>query len=296
MTGIIVMNKPQGITSFKLVSMVKRITGEKKCGHTGTLDPMATGVMTVMLGGATRFCELLPDHDKAYRAKVMLGTVTDTLDITGKVVDTCEVNVTRQQFETALSSFEGEITQLPPMYSAVSVDGRRLYDLARKGIEVERRERRATVYSARFIAQGERPEEYVIDVSCSAGTYIRTLADDLGRQLGCGATLSALCRTRANGFSLEQALTPEQLEQAVQSGQIGSCLRSVDSALTVYPGVTVTEPQAVRFSNGGELDRGRLDCPEGSGLCRVYSPGGDFLGLGELEEKQMTVKRVYVEK
>lgn len=291
MTGIIVLDKPKGITSFGVVAAVKRITGEKKCGHTGTLDPMATGVMTVMLGGATRFCELLPNHNKSYRAKILLGTVTDTLDITGKVLETREVNVTRAQFEAVLSRFTGEISQLPPMFSAVCVDGKRLYELARKGIEAERKERRVTIYSSRPVNANEETGEYEIDVDCSAGTYIRTLAADIGECLGCGAVLSQLRRTSANGFSVENAVTLEELKEMNGFDDI---LISVDRALGSYAAVTVTAAQAVRFKNGGELDLGRISCPQQSGFCRVYSPEGEFLGLGEATQQALKVKRVFV--
>ena len=290
MTGIIVLDKPKGITSFGVVAAVKRITGEKKCGHTGTLDPMATGVMPVLLGGATRFCELLPSHDKAYRAKILLGTVTDTLDITGTVLKTSEVNVKQEQFKNALARFTGEIEQLPPMYSAVSVDGKRLYELARKGIEVERKARRVSVYSADLISADEEKGEYEIAVACSAGTYIRTLAADIGEVLGCGAVLTQLRRTAANGFTAEDAVTPELLSLL---SDFSGVLISVDKALAAYSAVTVTAAQAVRFKNGGELDRGRISCECEGGLIRVYSPQNEFLGLGEITDTQLKVKRVY---
>ena len=170
MTGIILIDKPKDITSFGAVARVRRICGEKKCGHTGTLDPMATGLLTVMLGGATRFSELLPSHDKAYRAEFRLGTVTDTLDITGKVLETRPVSANAAQVAAALAEFVGEIEQLPPMYSAVSVNGKRLYDLARKGVEVEREPRRVTVYSAEILEANESAGEYEVSVECSSGT------------------------------------------------------------------------------------------------------------------------------
>lgn len=295
MTGLILINKPKGITSFQAVARVRRLTGEKKCGHTGTLDPMAQGVMTVMLGGATRFCELLPDHDKAYRATVLLGTVTDTLDITGEVLATNKVNVTPDEFAAVLGEFVGEIEQVPPMYSAVSVNGQRLYDLARKGIEVERKARRVTVSEIKLVScDGERGE-YVIDVSCSAGTYIRTLAADIGERLGCGAVLTELIRTRANGFDISQTLTLEELEEKINTGD-SSFLSKVEDALAAYPEITVSAAQAKRFSNGGELDLQRVKTDVTQGAARVYSPEKVFLGLGEVADGALLVKRVYNEK
>lgn len=224
MTGIILIDKPKDITSFGAVARVRRICGEKKCGHTGTLDPMATGLLTVMLGGATRFSELLPSHDKAYRAEFRLGTVTDTLDITGKVLETRPVSANAAQVAAALAEFVGEIEQLPPMYSAVSVNGKRLYDLARQGVEVEREPRRVTVYSAEILEANESAGEYAVSVECSSGTYIRTLISDLGEKLGCGAVLTELRRTAANGFKIDSAVTLEALSQAAESGELDRLL------------------------------------------------------------------------
>jgi len=295
MTGIILLDKPEGITSFGAVARVRRICGEKKCGHTGTLDPMATGVLTVMLGGATRFCELLPSHDKGYTASFCLGTVTDTLDITGKVLETREVNVTAEQVREKIKDFIGDISQLPPMYSAVSVNGQRLYDLARQGIEVERKAREVTVFSIEMLSENEQTGEFEISVECSSGTYIRTLIADLGEALGCGAVMTELRRTKANGFDISQAVTPEELEEKVKNGKIEEVLVPVDKALEEYPVITVTEAQAKRFRNGGELDLQRLRCPKMLGVYRIYAPEGNFIGLGEIGTgDSLTIKRVFV--
>ena len=297
MTGIIILDKPNGITSFGAVARVRRICREKKCGHSGTLDPMATGVMTVLLGGATRFCELLPNHDKEYIATFRLGITTDTLDITGKILTETPVSSTKADVEAALESFVGEISQLPPMYSAVSVNGQRLYDLARQGIEVERQARKVIIYSADMLEANEESNEYKISVACSSGTYIRTLIDDIGKKLGCGAVLTNLRRTRANGMSVENAVTVEQLEAAAENGNLGSVVISVEKALESYPSVQVTEAQAKRFSNGGELDLNRIKCPKMFGYYRVYDHNEKFLGLGEIcDSENLLVKRVYVEK
>lgn len=295
MTGVIFLDKPKGITSFGAVARVRRICGEKKCGHSGTLDPMATGVMTVLLGGATRFCELLPSHDKAYNAKFRLGTVTDTLDITGTVLETREVNVSAAQVRKTLEAFVGTIEQLPPMYSAVSVDGKRLYDLARQGIEVERKPRSVTIYSADVISENEESGEYEISVECSSGTYIRTLISDLGEKLGCGAVLTELRRTKANGFGIEKAVTLEELEALAAQGKTEDFLHSVDSVMNEYPEVHVTAAQAKRFSNGGELSLERLRCVKMAGYFRVYGPENKFIGLGEIKSAEaMDVKRVFM--
>lgn len=295
MTGIILIDKPKNITSFGAVARVRRICGEKKCGHTGTLDPMATGLLTVMLGGATRFSELLPSHDKAYRAEFRLGTVTDTLDITGKVLETRPVSANAAQVAAALAEFVGEIEQLPPMYSAVSVNGKRLYDLAGQGVVVEREPRRVTVYSAEILEANESAGEYAVSVECSSGTYIRTLISDLGEKLGCGAVLTELRRTAANGFKIDSAVTLEALSQAAESGELDRLIIPVDRALEEYPIITVSAAQARRFGNGGELSLERLKYPRTLGLFRIYDPDGAFMGLGEIGDgDSLKVKRVFV--
>ena len=295
MTGIILIDKPKDITSFGAVARVRRICGEKKCGHTGTLDPMATGLLTVMLGGATRFSELLPSHDKAYRAEFRLGTVTDTLDITGKVLETRPISANAAQVAAALAEFVGEIEQLPPMYSAVSINGKRLYDLARQGVEVEREPRRVTVYSAEILEANESAGEYAVSVECSSGTYIRTLISDLGEKLGCGAVLTELRRTAANGFKIDSAVTLESLSQAAESGELDRLIIPVDRALEEYPIITVSAAQARRFGNGGELSLERLKYPRTLGLFRIYDPDGAFMGLGEIGDgDSLKVKRVFV--
>jgi len=292
MTGIICLNKPEGITSFTAAAIARRIADEKKCGHTGTLDPMATGVLPILLGGMTRFSDFLPSHDKAYRATLRLGITTDTLDITGKDLTRRPVTTNAAQVKTALRQFVGEIEQLPPMYSAIRVDGVRLYELARRGEEIERQTRRVTVFSAELTAADEEKAEYTIEVACSAGTYIRTLAADLGELLGCGATLTALTRTAANGFTLAQTATKEELEAARDTGELARFLISPEKALSAYPAVSVTPAQATRFANGGALDLARLPGLRGEGLFRVYDPQQTLLGLGETANGELAVRRV----
>ncbi len=296
MTGFIIIDKPQNVTSFGAVARVRHLTGEKKAGHTGTLDPMATGVLPVMLGGATRFSELIPTHDKSYRATIRLGITTDTLDITGKVRSNSKVTADTADFERILKTFVGDIQQLPPMFSALSKDGVRLYELARQGVEVEREERPVTVYSATLLSVNEESHEFIVEVNCSAGTYIRTLAADIGTALGCGAVLSALRRTQANGFSLADSITLEQLGEAAQNGKITKHLIPVDKVLCAYPAVHVTSAQAVRFGNGGALDLARIEPQHVTGYFRVYGGEDKFLGIGEIHEggSEMTVKRVFV--
>lgn len=295
MTGIICINKPQGITSFGVCAKVRGITGERKCGHTGTLDPMAQGVLPIMLGGATRFLDFLPESDKAYRASFILGKTTDTLDITGTVTAEYEVEVGRAEVEAALADFRGKIKQLPPMYSAVSVNGERLYELARKGIEVERAEREVDIKRLELVCEADG--EYTIDVLCSKGTYIRTLIDDLGRKLGCGAVMTALTRTAAMGFTLEDCVTLEELQEKKDNNIcITDVLIPLDKALGAYRKIGVTAPQGIRFKNGGALDLGRTKVrPEQGEICRVYC-GDDFLGLGQASGDELKIKRIFIEK
>lgn len=294
MTGLIILNKHEGISSFRAVSIVRGITGEKRVGHTGTLDPMATGVLPVMLGGATKFCEFLPSHDKSYRAKLLLGVTTDTLDITGNVLTQRSVDVAAGEFKSALARFTGEIEQLPPMFSAVSKDGVRLYKLARQGIVTEREKRQVTVFFAETVCENEQKGEYTIDVVCSAGTYIRTLINDIGEVLGCGAVMTALCRTRSNGFFLQDALTITELEELARQGRAGEAVIPIEKALSQYQNTEVSERQAIRFKNGGPLDLCRLKDDILPGLTKVFSPNGDFLGLGEKNEEtgELTPKRI----
>ena len=294
MTGIICLDKPKGMSSFMAVKRASRLLGVKKAGHTGTLDPMATGVLVIMLGHSTRFIELLPEHKKGYTARVRLGLTTDTLDITGEVLSESPVSVTEEQLLSVAENFKGEILQTPPMYSALKKDGERLYDLARKGIEIEREQRQITIEKLELYDFDGI--EFSIDVTCSAGTYIRSLCDDIGRELGCGAVMTELRRTEANGFSIDKAVTLEELETLVNENNIQSAFTSVEAALLSYNEITVTKPQANRFHNGGGLAYDRLHGDYPIGIYRVYSPERKLLGLGEISEEKgdLEVRRVLV--
>lgn len=294
MTGIILLDKPNNMTSFSAVNRVRRLLSVKKAGHTGTLDPMATGVLPIALSNCTRFIDLLPVHDKGYVATARLGVTTDTLDSTGTVLSESEVNVTRAQLESVLEKYTGEIEQIPPMYSAISKDGKRLYELARQGIEIEREARKITVYS---LSLGSFDGNcFSISVECSAGTYIRSLIDDIGKDLGCGAIMTDLRRTSANGFSISNCVTLEELEKAVNDGTADKYITPIENCFDTYSEIVVTEGQAKRFSNGGELSRDRLKDNISDGIYRVYSPDRLFLGLGEIEKdgEVLKVRRVYV--
>lgn len=295
MTGILLLDKPQGMTSFSAVSRVRRITGAKKAGHTGTLDPMATGVLPVLLGGATRFCELLPTHGKTYIAGMKLGITTDTLDITGEILSRSDFSVSLNAFEQALNSFNGTVMQKPPMYSAISQNGVRLYKLARQGIEVERESRKVTI-SSRLLCADETSGEFTIETECSAGTYIRSLVSDIGEALGCGAVMTSLRRTKSNGFGIEQCFTPEQLEDLRISGKLEDTVIPIESAFSSLREISVTQPQTVRFLNGGALsaDRLKLNLSVQGELLRVKSPAGEFLGIGEVSSDELKVRRLLI--
>lgn len=295
MTGIILIDKPQNMTSFSAANRVRRILGVKKAGHTGTLDPMATGVLPIALSNSTRFIELLPVHDKEYLASARLGITTDTLDITGAVLSKSPVSVTSEQLYSAVKKFTGDIMQTPPMYSAIKKDGRRLYDLARQGVEVEREARRVTIHNLDIISFENN--EFTFTVSCSAGTYVRSLCDDIGKILGCGAVMTSLRRTSANGFSVSECITLSELENAVGNNETKKHVKPIDSCFSCYEKITVTEPQAARFHNGGSLLLERLKKQYAAGLYRVYSPKNEFLGLGEVRngEDSLFVRRVFVD-
>ena len=290
MQGLLLIDKPCGITSFKAVVDIRRKSGEKRVGHTGTLDPMATGVLPILVGRATALSSYLLDADKDYRATILLGTVTDTCDITGNVLSENKVSVSKEAFIEALQKFTGEIKQTPPMYSAIKQNGVRLYELARKGIETEIPKRNITVYSAELV-EVKSDCEYVVDFSVSKGTYIRSLARDIGEYLGCGATLSALRRTAASGFTIDTC-TPLD---SIDVDNITSHLLSEEIAVRHFREISVTEKQAIRFSNGGALSYERLknaDFSDGE-LLRVKF-GNMFLGLGiaDNENKQINIKCV----
>ena len=276
--GIICIDKPQGFTSFDAVAKVRGITKHRKIGHGGTLDPMATGVLPLFFGRAAKATELMPVQDKRYTATFQLGLTTDTQDITGKVLSQQEPAITLRQLEEALATQRGPIKQLPPMYSAVWVDGRRLYSLARQGIEIERQPRDVTIHCLELLEFDEVKQQCTIDVSCSKGTYIRTLCHDVGDILGVGAALTALRRTETLGFSIAECYTFEQLCDIMSRGELEKALMPVDAAFREYGRMYLSPLQARMFLNGVRLDLDRVRCPKGDGLIRVYEPGR-FLGL-----------------
>ena len=274
MSGILLVDKPAGWTSHDVVGRLRRMTGQRRIGHSGTLGPMATGLLVVFLGRATRAVEFAEGHDKAYTALLRPGVVTDTLDTTGAVLATSPERPTLSELEAALGAFRGEIEQLPPMYAALKYNGKKLYEIARAGGEVERKPRPVTIY--RLECTGERDGDFVLEVECSKGTYIRTLCDDIGRALGCGACMSGLRRTRAGGFEVKDALTIEEIERRGAE----NCLMPVDALFAGRPVVLLKDARAEKaLRNGMDV---RFDA-DFTGECRVYAESGEFLALCRAE-------------
>ncbi len=292
MTGILCVDKPQEMTSFTCCAILRRLTGERRIGHAGTLDPMATGVLPLMLGRATRAIPLLPTHDKCYRATLRFGYTSDTLDVWGVVTPTGKPTPTWEAVEAALPAFRGDIWQTPPMVSALKKDGVRLYELARQGVQVEREARPVTIRRLEAEVYDTATGELTLTCECSAGTYVRTLCDDLGAMLGCGAIMIALRRTAAAGYTEADCYTIEEWERFAREGTLEQHVRPVDSAFAVYPSVSVSAAQAVRFSNGGALSLDRLGDQTVSDVTRVYAPNQQFLGLGTPTEGELQVLRL----
>lgn len=275
MQGLILLNKPKGITSFSAVNKLKWLAQEKRVGHTGTLDPLATGLLPVFIGRATALAGIMLDADKSYIADVKLGITTDTCDITGTVLAEKSVSVTREQLLKALEAFKGKIMQTPPIYSALKKDGVRLYELARQGKTVDIEAREITVSSLELLDFDG--EAFKISVDCSKGTYIRSLCRDIGEALGCGATMTDLIRIATGGFDIKDAVSLDDLTRE----NITDYILPEETALTYLTEVRVTEKQAVRFSNGGQLSYERLKNSNFSDgqLLRVKC-GDTFLGVG----------------
>lgn len=282
MNGVILINKEKDFTSFDVVAVVRKLIGQKKVGHTGTLDPNATGVLPVLLGTATKAQDIIPCHDKRYLADFKLGISTDTLDIWGEITEIKAAALKAEEIKRALGSFRGEIEQLPPMYSAVSVGGKRLYQYAREGKEVERRPRRVTVYSFELVSFDESAQSGRLDIYCSNGTYIRTLIDDLARAVGTVGVMTDLVRYEACGYRLDDCMTLSELKERAESGDM-SFVQSVESIFAVYDELTVSDKQANRFINGNPLDIARTalkNSAEDKKIYRVKDKQGSFLSLG----------------
>lgn len=285
--GIINIYKEAGYTSHDVVAKLRGILKQKKIGHTGTLDPAATGVLPVCLGSGTKLCDMLTDKSKEYRAVLQLGYETDTQDMTGKVLVRKEAAVTKEQTEEAILSFVGEYDQIPPMYSAIKVEGKRLYQLAREGKEIERKPRRVQIYE--IIIEEINLPLVTLRVTCSKGTYIRTLCHDIGRKLGCGGAMAQLMRTRSGSFGIEDALRLAEVERLQQEEALAGKILPVDSVFAEYPKITVEERFQKLIQNGNAFyrnmtrERARLMSGE---QVRVYDGNGKFYGVYEFRQKE----------
>lgn len=292
MNGILCMNKPQDFTSFDVIGKLRGILHMKRLGHTGTLDPMATGVLPILVGTATKACDILPNQDKTYQATVVFGKATDTLDIWGKPLqDYPEQHVTEAALRAVLPEFLGDITQLPPMYSAVSVNGKRLYELARKGETVERPTRTVHIDAITLDAFDETQQTATLTVSCGKGTYIRTLLSDIGQRLGGDAVMTALTRTAACGYQLQDCLTFEQVAAAMADGTLEEHLLPTDSLFSSYPNLRLNAAQERMFCNGVKLDLNRLrDLQPDQDVYTVYGATGTFLGTALADRTQQELR------
>lgn len=292
MNGILCMNKPQDFTSFDVIGKLRGILHMKRLGHTGTLDPMATGVLPILVGTATKACDILPNQDKTYQATVVFGKATDTLDIWGKPLqDYPEQHVTEAALRAVLPEFLGDITQLPPMYSAVSVNGKRLYELARKGETVERPTRTVHIDAITLDAFDETQQTATLTVSCGKGTYIRTLLSDMGQQLGGDAVMTALTRTAACGYPLQDCLTFEQVAAAMADGTLEEHLLPTDSLFSSYPKLRLNAAQERMFCNGVKLDLNRLrNLQPDQDIYTVYGATGTFLGTALADRTQQELR------
>jgi len=296
--GILNINKPRGITSFDVVARVRRLTGEKRVGHAGTLDPEATGVLPVCLGKGTRIVEFLVDTTKAYRAQIELGVTTDTGDASGQIIRREDPSkISRERLESDLTYFCGTIEQIPPMYSAVKYQGRPLYQLARAGIEIERKSRPVIVYSLNLT--GWQPPVATVEVVCGKGTYIRSLAQDLGKALGCGATLNNLSRLRCGIFDIKDAISLDRLEAACRHGYWQNLFYPIDTVLIDWDAIIVDDdasqlirngrPVALSSYNNNKEDRSYRR------YCRAYTLDGCFLGVlrFNLERNEWQPEKVF---
>jgi len=290
MDGVIVLNKPWGCTSHDMVSFLRRLTKIRRIGHTGTLDPAATGVLPICIGKATKAAELLTAADKAYRAELVLGMTTDTLDAEGEILTEQPVSVSKEAFEKAIQKFIGEIEQIPPMFSAIKKDGKKLYELAREGKTVEREKRKVFIDKIELLDFDSIKGTATISVECSKGTYIRTLCEDIGMDLGCGAYMNKLKRTQSGKFRIEQSYTAEEIEELARSGGLEKIITPVDELFDDFEKITLNKRQAERVVNGARIG---FDGLVENRLYRLYDKDGKFLAISEFKEEKLVLRSAF---
>lgn len=290
MDGVIVINKPEGRSSHDIVYFVRRLLGIKKVGHTGTLDPDATGVLPICIGKATKAADMLTASDKAYRAVMVFGMTTDTLDASGKVLTEQPVDFSREDLEKVIDGFIGEVEQIPPMFSAIKKDGKKLYELARQGITVERKARKVNIFDIKLNWFDEKNGMAEIDVFCSKGTYIRTLCEDIGMKLGCGAYMNSLVRTKSAGFCIEESYTCDALNEIKENGNIEETIIPVDKLFDDYEAVYLNDFLAQKVKNGIKIRKsGLLD----GLLYRVYGENKEFLCISRYENGLLIMEKSF---
>ena len=278
--GIVIIDKPAGWTSMDVCGKLRSLLKTRRVGHAGTLDPMATGVLPVFVGQATRAVSFAEAGHKEYVAGLRLGCVTDTQDISGRVLEQHPAEVTAEQLAAVLPRFTGEVRQVPPMYSAIKINGQKLYELARRGQEIQRPARTVTVYELELLGQ-DAQGDWLLRVLCSKGTYVRTLCHDIGQALGCGGCMASLRRTMAAGYTLEESHTVEEVQ-----AQGEALLRPVDTLFRQHPAYHITHPRVAQLCRNGNAFT--VKTPLDGGIYRVYGMEGDFLCLSRLENGQMT--------
>lgn len=287
MNGIILIDKPQGWTSHDVVGKLRGILHERRIGHSGTLDPLATGLLVVFIGRATRAVEFAEADRKEYVAGLRLGMNTDTQDITGRIISKETDIPDEPEVRIAIERFRGELEQIPPMYSAVKIGGKKLYELARKGESIERKPRHITIFGLEIT--GRSDNDYILDVVCSKGTYIRTLCHDIGAALGCGGCMSSLRRTKSGVFSVDNAYTIAEIQEAADRGEEEKLLLPIDTLFAGYTKLSVDADSEKKLKNGCIIN---ISSPDGR--FRVYSEDGEFLLLGDVKDGVMkTVKNFF---
>lgn len=291
--GIINVYKEKGYTSHDVVAKLRGILKQKKIGHTGTLDPDAEGVLPVCLGKGTKLCDLLTDKDKTYVAVMQLGITTDTQDMTGTVLTEQEVSVTEEEIKTAVLSFIGEYSQIPPMYSALKVNGKKLYELAREGKTIEREPRPVKIHEITILQIDLKANQVKMSVSCSKGTYIRTLCHDIGNQLGCGASMQSLVRTKVSDFLLEDSIKLEEIQQLQEQNLLSDKIRSIDSMFPHYKKVKIPKEYTKLIYNGNVFNMGNMENPidpKELEKVLVYDDLEEFIGIYEYRENEQCFK------
>ena len=286
MNGILCVNKPQDFTSFDVVAKLRGILQMKRLGHGGTLDPMATGVLPVFVGNATKACDIMPDDTKSYRAGFRLGAVSDTQDVWGEVSEKSDMAVSSEELSAVLPLFTGKIMQLPPMYSAVQVNGQRLYDLARKGIEVERQPREIEISSISIVEYDTASRCGILGIACGKGTYIRTVINDIGEKLGCGGIMTSLVRTSSCGFTLDECHTLEEIQLAKDEGRLEELILPIERVFASMNRLRLNEAQTRMYRNGVKLDLSRIhDIKPDTDEYAVYGWDRQFIGTASADRE-----------